>query len=73
VEFQISINVATPKFTISTLFTLKCPPQNQHNTRVCHIIGSLVFWSNFLFHILLFNPTSVNEKATDIMMSYIIV
>src|SRR6218665_2979006 len=35
-------------------------------TRVCHIIGCLVFLVKlFCFLFLLFNPMNVNEKATD--------
>jgi len=47
-------------------FTLKYPLQNQYNTRMCHIIGSVDFFSQIvLFPFLLFNPRIVNEKATD--------
>jgi len=42
------------------------PLQNQYNTRVCHIIGSLVFFSQIvLLPILLFKPAIVNDKVTD--------
>jgi len=35
---------AMPKFNISTLLTLKYPPQSQYNTRVCHTIGGVVLF-----------------------------
>jgi len=48
------------------ILILKYPPQNQCNTRVCHRIDSLVFFSQIvLFRVLLFNPTIENEKATN--------
>jgi len=53
------------QLNISTLFTLKYPFQNQYNTKVCHIIGCLVFLVKLFRFILYFNPTIVNEKATD--------
>jgi len=58
-----------PTINISTHFNFKIstsPLQNQCNTRVCHRISSLVFFSQIaLFRVLLFNPTIENEKATN--------
>jgi len=46
-------------------FTLKYPLQNDYNTRVCYIIGSLVFFTqSVLARFLLFNPTIVNDKVS---------
>ena len=65
-SFKFELTFVVLKFHISTPFTLKCPLQNQCNTRVCQIIGSLVFLVIIVsFPFLLSNPTVVNEKATD--------
>jgi len=46
--------------------TLKHPFQNEYNTRVSQIIGSLVLFSQIaLIPFLLFNPKIVKKKTTD--------
>jgi len=69
-ERQISTNFCdSGSLVFLCFFTFKYPLQNQiqYNTRVCLIIGSLVFSIQIvLFPFLLFNTTIiVNEKATE--------
>jgi len=54
-------------FNIYTLFTFKYPLQNQYNTRVSNNWQSSILEVKLAIDLcpLLFNPTIVNEKATD--------
>jgi len=60
---MLNLNLLLSTLIYLGFFTLKSPLPNQYNTRVSHIIGSLVYFSQIvLFSFLLFNTTIVAEK-----------